>query len=122
VIFSAWKTAKTLARHVFAALGAGWCADCFVQGMANPTLAPEEDDFDVSRGRDFSLSKRDHDTAPKLTSEAAKVLMSFNPQKVGFGILPWPGIDQSAPVSDTLAIAMQYLLEGTDPGAKGEKK
>src|ERR1700722_16227408 len=90
--------------------------------MANPTLAPEEDDFDYSRRHNFSLFKRDNATAPKPSSEAAKVLISFNPKKIGFGILPWPGTDQATQLSDTVAVAMQYLLEGTDNKAKGENK
>lgn len=90
--------------------------------MANPTLAPEEDDFDFSRAHNFGLSKRDNVTAPKQPSETTKVLIAFNPRKIGFGILPWPGTDQSAPVSDTVAMAMQYLVEGTDHKAEGEKK
>lgn len=116
------EDAKTLARRAFATVRGGWCADCLIQGMANPTLAPEEDDFNVSRAHNFSLSKPDAAVVPSPSSEAAKVLISFNPKKIGFGILPWPGTDKSAPLSDTVAIAMQYLLEGTDHKAQGEKK
>jgi hypothetical protein len=90
--------------------------------MANLTLAPEEDDFDFVLGRNSSPAKRAEPTPQKLTSEAGKLLISFNPRKVGFGILPWPGTDHSAPVSDTVAIAIQYLLEGAEHKAQGEKK
>jgi hypothetical protein len=89
--------------------------------MANLTLAPEEDDFDFSQGRNSSPANRAEPTPQKM-SEAEEVLISFNPRKVGFGILPWPGTDHSAPVSDTVAIAIQYLLEGAGHKAQGEKK
>ena len=94
----------------------------FVQGMANLTLAPEEDDFDLSRGHGPMPSPRNSAKDRKTSSEAGKVLSHFNPNKVGFGLLPWPGTDPAAPLSDTVAIAMQYLVEGTDHKAQGEKK
>jgi hypothetical protein len=86
--------------------------------MANVILAPEEDEPDFHRAR--NLAQRHNVTDAK--TQFVSVRSHFNPKKVGFGLLPWPGIEQPPPVSDTVAIALQYLLEGVDCSDKEGKK
>ena len=81
--------------------------------MANLTLAPEDDDgFHLTHHLD--PSPKDTPGEPKETTELETLRGRFNPQKVGFGIRPWPGTDQSAGTEDTVTIATRYLMDGKD--------
>jgi hypothetical protein len=81
--------------------------------MANLTLAPEDDDADHLT-HDFDLSPKNSPGEPKETTELERLRGRFNPQKVGFGLRPWPGTDQSAEGEDTVTIATRYLMSGKD--------
>jgi hypothetical protein len=88
--------------------------------MANLTLAPEDDDRDFPRDHNFGPSPRDGMSDLELRTELKKYHEQFNPHKVGFGLLPWPGVDPSGR-KDKIAIAMQYLMDGTILN-EGDKK
>jgi hypothetical protein len=122
-IFSRPELPKTLAERTLDLFVDRWRTDCSLQGMANLlTLAPEEDD-PISRGDlKFGRSSRNSAKGQDFHAEAKAILTRFDPHKVGFGILPAFSTDRSVPLSDTVAIAMQYLLEGSDQTSLGEKK
>jgi hypothetical protein len=88
-----------------------WLADCFIQGMANLTLAPEDDNPDFRRDN-TKLSAGSHANDSNQQSELQKLRLRFNPNKVGFGILPWPGTDQPRQIKDPVTAAMNYLAAG----------
>jgi hypothetical protein len=94
--------------------------------MAQLTLAPEDDEPDFHQGRNFDLSEAHTVSDSKAQTKSSAFHDRFNPKKVGFGLLPWPGVDDRAPVSapakDTFTIALQYLLEGPDYSNKGVKE
>jgi hypothetical protein len=79
--------------------------------MANLTLAPEDDNSDLRHGDNVGLTgTKANDCNPQ--SELQKIRFRFNPHKVGFGILPWPGTEQPKPAKNTVTIAMNYLVDG----------
>lgn len=93
--------------------------------MANLTLAPEDDEPDFHQGRNLDLPQANAVSGPKAQTKS-RTSNGFNPKKAGFGLLPWPGVNDraavSAPAKDTFAIALQYLLEGPDYADKEIKK
>jgi len=90
--------------------------------MPNLTVAPEDDDsaFPWSHNLESSPRKKANDSNQR--SELERVRLSFDPHKVGFGILPWPGVDQSRPANETIVVAMRYLIDGKDRRDQGDKK
>jgi hypothetical protein len=46
----------------------------------------------------------------------------FDPHKIGFGLLPWPGVDPSGTRGDNVTTAMRYLMDGTAPTIPEDKK
>ena len=95
--------------------------------MTNPTLAPEDDEHDFQRIHRFAGSPGNTVVLPKGWTEMQKLRLRFDPHKVGFGILAQPGGDDAAPAgdgvsTDTISIAMRYLIDGKDLRGRGEKK
>jgi hypothetical protein len=90
----------------------GWLTDCFIQGMTNLTLAPEDDDSDLRHGDNVGQSVGTQAVDSNRQSELKQLRFRFDPHKVGFGILPWPGTDQPKQAKDTVIIAMNYLADG----------
>jgi hypothetical protein len=94
--------------------------------MANVTLAPEDDEPDFHQGLNFSLPQHHKIAEAKGQRQSRDGHSRFNPKKVGFGLLPWPGVDDRepvpAPAKDTFAIALQYLLEGPSYSDKESEK
>lgn len=92
------------------------------KGMPNLTLAPEEDDpqspITNSLGPSPLGIARDANQATELQSIQGR----FNPRKIGFGILPWPGTEESSEPQDTVALAIKYLMEGKDLRDKEDAK
>jgi len=89
--------------------------------MRNLTLAPEEDDSDFPGGHNVGPSPNDADNS-KPRTELQRLRFQFNPHKVGFGLLPWPGVDPSGRSQDTVVIAMKYLMDGkSDRNREGKK-
>jgi hypothetical protein len=80
--------------------------------MANLTLAPEDDDSDLRHGDNLGQSAGNHAVDSNRQSELKQLQFRFDPHKVGFGILPWPGTEQPRQTKDTVVIAMNYLADG----------
>jgi hypothetical protein len=78
--------------------------------MANLTLAPEDDNSDLRHNAGLSAPNSADDS--NRQSEMQQLLFRFNPHKVGFGILPWPGTEQPRAAKDTVTIALDYLADG----------
>jgi hypothetical protein len=89
--------------------------------MANLTLAPEDDDPDFPRGHDVRPSPREA-TDPMRQVKPLTFHDRFDPHKIGFGLLPWPGVDASGTRGDNVGIAIQYLMDGTVPTIVKDKK
>jgi hypothetical protein len=90
--------------------------------MPNLTLAPEDDDSAFPRSHNLESSPRGNANDSNHLSELQNVRLHFNPHKVGFGILPWPGVDQSRPAKEAVVVAMRYLIDGKDQRDHGDKK
>jgi hypothetical protein len=90
--------------------------------MPNLTLAPEDDDSAFPRSHNLESSPRGNANDSNHRSELETLRLRFNPHKVGFGILPWPGVGHSKPAKEAVVIAMSYLMEGKDRGTQGDKK
>jgi hypothetical protein len=73
-----------------------------LQGMANLTLAPEDDDSFSDSPHNLGASLREHLAEQELSTEMQRVGGRFDLQKVGFGIIdPWPGtVPQPGPEDD----------------------
>ena len=89
--------------------------------MANLTLAPE-DDPDFPEGHTFKLFAGEHGDDSSQRTELQDLRIRFNPHKVGFGILPWPGVSQAFNGKDTVVVAMKYLIDGKDLRGQEDKK
>jgi hypothetical protein len=89
--------------------------------MANITLAPEDDNPDFRASESCRLAASDRNGSDQRT-ELQTLRFQFNPHKVGFGILPWPGTEHLSQVQGTVLIAMNYLAEGTARRDGEEKK
>lgn len=86
-------------------------------------MAPEEDDANFLTPQNFTKPRRDgNGSCREEHTELQNLLVHFNPRKVGFGILPWPGTEQSVQIDDAAKIAMDYLLNGKDRKSQGDKK
>jgi hypothetical protein len=90
--------------------------------MPNLTVAPEDDDSAFPWSHNLESSPRNQVNDSNQRSELERVRLSFDPHKVGFGILPWPGVDQSRPANETSVVAMRYLIDGKDRRDQGDKK
>jgi hypothetical protein len=90
--------------------------------MPNLTAAPEDDDSAFPWSNNLQSSPRDKANDSNQRSELERVRLSFDPHKVGFGILPWPGVEQAKPGNETLVVAMRYLIDGKDRREQGDKK
>jgi hypothetical protein len=88
--------------------------------MPNLTLAPEDDDSDSPRGREVGPSPQDQGIDLNQWTEMQDLRVRFDPHKVGFGLLPWPGVDPA--LKDNAAIAMKFLIDGKDHRNREEKK
>lgn len=86
------------------------------------TLAPEDDDPQSLVTNGLGSSPLDHAREPKQLTELQSLQSRFNPRKIGFGILPWPGTEDLEQQEDTVALAIRYLMEGKDLRDKEEKK
>jgi hypothetical protein len=82
--------------------------------MPNLILAPEDDDSDFPRVHNLASSPLVDETDMNQGTELQRLRFHFNPHKVGFGILPWPGVDPAGKNKDKVVIAMKYLMEGKD--------
>jgi hypothetical protein len=80
--------------------------------MANLTLAPEDDDSGLRHSNNVERSADTYAVDSNRQSELQQLRFRFDPHKVGFGILPWPGTDQPRQAKDTVIIAMNYLADG----------
>jgi hypothetical protein len=90
--------------------------------MTNMLLAPEEDDSDLARGQSVEIALRRGVSDAQRQSEVQKFCLSFDPQKGGFGIRPWPGVEAASGSRDNVAIAMQYLRDGAEQKSEGESE
>jgi hypothetical protein len=90
--------------------------------MPNLTLAPEDDDSAFPRSHNLESSPRDNANDSNQRSELETLRLRFNPHKVGFGILPWPGVAYPRPAKEAVVIAMRYLMDGKDSKNQGDKK
>ena len=94
---------------------AAWFDDCLVRGMANPTLAPDDDDdfllvdnFGPSPNKNLAVTK-----AP--TSEAETLHLRFDPHKIGFGLFaPWPTFEHIVKVKEVGIVKIS--IQGKDQG------
>ena len=90
--------------------------------MTSLLLAPEEDDSGPARGKSDEIALQRGMSDAQRQSEFRKFRISFNPQKVGFGILAWPGVDGTSASRDSVAIAMKYLRDGVEQKNEGERE
>lgn len=82
------------------------------QGMANPTLAPEEDDPFSPSPLNFGPSAGRSVANEESCTEVQRVELHFDPQKVGFGIIDrWP---RTVPPLASEGSAATSLVEGAD--------
>jgi hypothetical protein len=86
--------------------------------MRNFTLAPEEDEPSASGGYTPI-----HSTGrSSQTTETQRVKYQFSLHRAGFEMRPWPGVNPAAKSGDSVAMAMRYLIDGKNHGAKGNMK
>lgn len=74
-------------------------------------LAPEDDNSGHTDG-----PKHENATSPMPATMLHTFRIAFDPQRGGGGIRPWPGVGKPVGVSDSMEVAMKYLIEG-----KGQK-
>jgi hypothetical protein len=74
--------------------------------MPNATLAPEDDDSPI----DHTLGSSKQEPADDLNriSEAQRLRAQFNPHKVGFGLVPWPGTVPSIGATGSAKLLHQF--------------
>jgi hypothetical protein len=82
--------------------------------MTSLLLVPEEDDSGPARGQSDEIALQRGMSDAQRQSELRMFRISFDPQKVGFGILPWPGVDTTSVSRDSVAVAMKYLRDGVE--------
>lgn len=90
--------------------------------MTNLLLAPEEDDSDLAHNRSLGVSSQDNTSDSMERSELQKFHISFDLQKSGFGIRPWPGVDATSASQSRIAVATKYLRDGIDERNQGESE
>ena len=90
--------------------------------MSNLTLAPEEDDPQSPLSNGLGSSPLGHTREATQATELENFRSRFDPKKVGFGLLPWPGTEDRTEEEDTVALAIKYLMEGKDLRDNEEKK
>jgi hypothetical protein len=89
--------------------------------MSTFTLASEEDD-DFLISQNSRIPQRDCRGDFSEPTEIQKLHARFDPGKIGFGILPWPGTDQPSPTRDNVKTAMDFLTGNKYSRSQGDKK
>jgi hypothetical protein len=87
--------------------------------MSNTILAPEDDSSDFGHNHG---PRNQNATRHNLATEVQKLRIAFNPHRVGFGILSWPGVSEPVRAADSVEVAMKYLIEGKGQKDREEKK
>jgi len=86
--------------------------------MPNLLLAPEDDDSDLPLDHNLGSSPSNNVPTSKSPTEVERLHVRFDPQKVGFGIVPpWPSVDPVLLITE--ADAVKISIKGKDQGEQG---